>query len=289
MLSGHPGLTWGRGSARGRAWLARLPRLVAECADLWALEVAEPFPYAYASVAMPVTLPDGTGAVLKVQFPDREGEHEAAALAAWDGDGAVHLLAHDAERRALLVERCEPGSPLSDLEQDQALDVMIGLLPRLWKPAGLPFRPLAEEAAWWADGLARSWERAGRPFERDLLDAALDALSTLPDSQGPPVLLHQDLHAGNVLRATREPWLTIDPKPLAGEREFGIAALVRGDELGAGPDHVRHRLRRLCAELALDEERARGWALAQTVAWAFDGREVLSDHLECARWLLDGG
>jgi streptomycin 6-kinase len=41
------------------------------------------------------------------------------------------------------------------------------------------------------------------------------------------VLLHQDLHADNVLAAQREPWLTIDPKPLSGEREFGVTALVR--------------------------------------------------------------
>lgn len=48
------------------------------------------------------------------------------------------------------------------------------------------------------------------------------------------VLLHQDLHADNVLRAGREPWLVIDPKPLTGEREFGVAPIVRSFELGHG-------------------------------------------------------
>jgi streptomycin 6-kinase len=100
------------------------------------------------------------------------------------------------------------------------------------------------------------------------------------------VLVHQDLHAGNVLRAEREPWLVIDPKPLAGEREFSIAALVRGDELGQGPRNIRHRLDRLTAELGLERDRARGWALAHTVAWAFDADEVFPDHVETARWLL---
>ncbi len=288
MLLGHPGLAWLRRSEQGRAWLARLPTLVAECADRWSLQVAEPYPYAFASLALPVALPDGTRAVLKVKFPDREGEHEAAALAAWAGEGAVLLLGQDPERRALLIERCEPGSPLFELDQDRALDVMIGLLPRLWKPAGRPFRSLAEEAVWWGQGLVADWERAGRPFEQDLLAAALDALGSLPATQGAPVLLHQDLHAGNVLRATREPWLVIDPRPLAGEREFGIVAVVRGAELGQSPAQVRHRLHRLCAELGLDEERARGWTVAQTLAWAFDGQQVLPDHVECARWLLDG-
>jgi streptomycin 6-kinase len=262
---------------------------MSECVSRWSLEIGDPFPYAFTSVAVRATLPDGRAVVLKVQFPDRESEHEAAALAAWAGEGAVLLIDDDPERRALLLERCEPGWTLSELDQDEALDVMVGLLPRLWKPAGGPFRSLREEAAWWAEGLEASWERAGAPFDRRLLDAALDALNELPPSQGEQVLIHQDLHAGNVLRATREPWLVIDPKPLVGEREAGIAALIRGDELGRGPGHVRHRLRRLCDELGLDSERARRWALAQTVAWAFTGEEVLADHVECATWLLAEG
>jgi streptomycin 6-kinase len=212
--------------------------------------------------------------------PRPEGEHEADALEHWDGDGAIRLLAHDPERHALLLERCIPGRPLSE---DAALDVMIELLPRLWKPAGDPLRPLAEEAAWWAEDLAGKWERAGRPFERALLDAALGALRTLPASQGEQVLLHQDLHADNVLSAQREPWLVIDPKPLAGEREFGVAPIVRSFELGHGRRHVEHRLDRLTAELGLDRERARLWSLAQTVAWCFDG-DYLEQHVQTARW-----
>ena len=276
-----------RESNKGRAWLNRLPRLVAECAELWSLSVGEPFPYANASLALRATLADGGSAVLKIQFAHRESEHEAAALARWEGDGAVRLLAYDAERHALLLERCEPGTPLSQLGEDRALDVIIGLLPRLWKPAGPPFRPLSEEAAWWAEGLPEKWDRVGRLFQRELLDAALEALNVLPASQGEQVLLHQDLHAGNVLRARREPWLAIDPKPLAGEREFGIAALVRGDELGRGSDHVRHRLHRLTSELGLDRERALGWALAQTLAWSFEDDEVLPEQVEVVRSLLE--
>ncbi len=283
----HSGLAWLSDSKNGREWLERLPRLVIECAEQWSLRVGDAFPYAFESLASAVTLPDGTEAVLKVQFPGRENEHEAAALSRWNGDGAVRLLAHDADRHALLLERCEPGTPLSDLEQDEALSVVASLLPRLWKHAGEPFRSLAEEAAWWAGYLPVSWERAGKPFERGLLDAALDVLESFPESQGEQVLLSQDLHAGNILRAKRQPWLLIDPKPLAGEREFSVAAIVRGDELGRGEAHVRHRLDRLTSELALDRERARGWTLAQTLAWAVDSDENEFDqsHVETARWL----
>jgi streptomycin 6-kinase len=279
----HPGLAWAQGTEEGRAWLARLPLLVEECAERWSLRVGEPFPYAYASLALPATLPDGVAAVLKLCYPDRESEHEADALARWGGEGAVRLLAHDRPRRALLLERAVPGTPLSDLEPDAALDVLAGLLPRLWTPAGPPFRPLAEEAAWWSESLPAQWERAGRPFERPLLDAGLAALRELAPTQGEQVLLHQDLHAWNVLRAEREPWLAIDPKPLAGEREFGLAPIVRGAELGGSARDVLHRLDRLSSELGLDRERARGWALGQTLAWA--GGEAAARHIETARVL----
>jgi streptomycin 6-kinase len=100
------------------------------------------------------------------------------------------------------------------------------------------------------------------------------------------VLVNQDLHADNVLAAEREPWLLIDPKPLAGEREFGVASIVRGQELGHSRGSVLHRLDRVSAELGLDRERVRLWTMAHTVAWGFDG-EPLPGHIEAAAWLLD--
>ena len=281
----HPGLAWAQAHVEGRAWLARLPRLLAECVERWSLRVGEPFPNAYASLALPAELPDGGEAVLKLCYPHRESEHEGEALERWAGRGAVRLLDRDRERWALLVERCRPGTHLRELEPEAALDVLAGLLPALWIPVGAPFRPLAEEAARWAESLPAEWERAGRPFERRLLDAGLAALSELAPTQGEQVLLHQDLHADNVLRAQRAPWLVIDPKPLAGERELGLAPIVRSSELGHSERDVLRRLDRLSAALGLDRERARGWALGQTLAWAFENDRALPRHVETARWL----
>ena len=267
----------------GADWAQRVPELVAECCDEWDLRLGEAYAAGAGGHTTRAELADGTPVVLKVALPHRESEHEADALELWNGDGAVRLLARDDDRFALLLERARPGTPLYEVGRDAALDVLIDLLPRLWKPVGAPFRPLAEEAAWWVDYLPGEWEEAGRPFERTLLDAALDALRGLAPTQGEQVLVHQDLHAQNVLRAEREPWLVIDPKPLAGEREFGIAALVRGQELGHSRRDVLHRLDRLSADLGLDRERARGWALGQTIAWGVGHAE----HAEVARWLLE--
>ncbi len=268
------------------AWLERVPELVDECVDAWNLRLGDPYPAGAAGYTVRADLADGTPAVLKVIFPHREAEHEAAALRVWDGDGAVRLLDYDERRWAMLLERCEPGTLLAEAEPETALDVFIELLPRLWTTGRAPFRPLADEAAWWIESLPGDWERAGRPFDRRLVDTAIGLLRELSDSQGDQVLLHQDLHADNVLAAEREPWLVIDPKPLVGEREFGIAPIVRDVELGRGRRDLQRRFDRLTSELGLDRERARGWTIGQTIAWSFD-TSYLPQHVQLVEWLLE--
>ena len=218
--------------------------------------------------------------MLKIQWPHRESEHEAGALELWDGDGAVRLLAHDGERHALLLERCRPGTYLGELDAEAALGVLIGLLPRFWKPAGPLFRSLADEAAWWAGYIRADWDKAGRPFEEELVDAALTALEELAPTQGEQVLIHQDLHADNVLAAQREPWLVIDPKPLVGERELEASGLLRNTDSPS-------RWLDVLSDLGFDRERARGWGVAHNLAWAWDEHEGwLDEHVAEARRIL---
>jgi streptomycin 6-kinase len=273
-------LDWLRSSDRGRAWLDSLPQSVEESAARWRLELDDPFSDSFTSLAIPGREADGTDVVLKVQYIDRETEHEAMALREWSGDGAILLLDEFPERHALLLERCIPGTPVPP---EIGLDVLIGLLPRLWKPATAPpFRSLAEEASHWAATL-----QANRHANSSLVDAALDAIAALAASQGEQVLIHQDLHGSNVLAAQREPWLVIDPKPLAGEREFGLAPIIRSQELGSGRVATLRRLDRLTSELGLDRERARLWCVAQTVTWSL-AEGYVPEHVEVVGWLLEG-
>lgn len=267
-------------------WLERVPELVAECVEEWQLELGEPYEAGAAGYAVRAALTDGTPTVLKLIYPHREAEHEADALELLAGNGAVRLLARDDARSAMLLERCEPGTALAENGGEKALDVLVELLPRHWVRAGEPFHTLAEEAAWWIDDLPEQWEQSGRAIERRLVDAAVDALGLLSESQGEQVLLNQDLHGDNVLAAEREPWLVIDPKPLLGEREFAVAPIVRSFELGSSRADVLYRLDRLTSELGLDRERARGWTIGQTMAWAFDS-DYSDTHLETVRWLLE--
>jgi streptomycin 6-kinase len=143
------------------------------------------------------------------------------------------------------------------------------------------FRPLAEEAEHWREGGDLGAMPGGR-----LRDAAASYLRELGPSQGEQVLLHLDLHGDNVLSAEREPWVAIDRKPLCGEREFAAAPIVRSFELGHSKRQVLYRLDRLCSELGLDRERARGWTVAQTVAWSAGG-DSIAEHVETVGWLLE--
>jgi streptomycin 6-kinase len=126
----------------------------------------------------------------------------------------------------------------------------------------------------WAEALPAAWEAASRPCGRPVLDEALAACRDLVDDVE-AVLLHQDLHGGNVLRSARG-WLAIDPKPLVGDPAFDAASLLRDRrwQLGSGDDlaRLRRRLDVLRDELGLDRERMRLWGVVHALAWGIGGR-----------------
>lgn len=268
----------------GAEWLLSLPKLIEEVSENWSLQLGKPFEGSFLSYVVRARY-KSEDVVLKIQWPHEECIYEAEALKQWNGDGAIHLVEHDPSRHALLLEYCLPGTHLGNDRTVDPIKVLTGLLPRLWKPAGDPFKPLAAEAELWAATLLADWESAGRPCEKIVVDAALAYLADLPKSQGQQVLVHQDLHGDNVLAAEREPWLAIDPKPLRGEREFALAPIVRSPEFGHSRAETTRRLDALTSELGLDRERARCWTIAQTVAWAFDAPHS-KQHLQVAQWLL---
>jgi streptomycin 6-kinase len=250
----------------GPEWLERLPRLAAECLEQWSLVPGEPIDTGYSLV-----VPAGD-AVLKLNPPDEESEHEADALERWGGRGAALLLARDDARRALLIERLRPGTQLWSLPDDEATEIAAGVLEQLWIPAAAPFRRLEDEAGRWAE------ELPARQLDSALVEPTVSFLRDAGPTQRESVLMHQDLHGGNVLLSARG-WLAIDAKPLVGEREFDVASLIR-DRRPATRAEMLWRLDYLVDRLSLDRERARGWAIAHTLAW--------NDHPEmiaCARLL----
>jgi len=286
------GLAWWRAWPGGSEWLAALPGLAAACAEQWDLRLGEPFEPATISLVVPAERRDGTPAVLKITFPEEESEHEAAALAHWDGDGAARLLEADAERRALLAERLAPARKLNALPDEVVANtIAAGVLRRLWSTPPAPDAPFMR-----LDEVVETWAAAnGRrpPTQPRLLDLAAGLTRELLPSPGEPVVLHQDFHGGNVLLDEARGWLAIDPKPLVGERAFDCASLVRDrrTELLRDPHplaRIRRRLDQLSEELGLDRERIRGWAVVHAVAWGGEtGTDWDPAMVACAGWLAE--
>jgi streptomycin 6-kinase len=282
-------LDWWRGRVGGATWLESLPQLAEECAERWSLRLGEPFGQGHVSLTVPVTLSDGGQAVLKLNFPGEESAHEADALMHWRGEGAARLLEVDRERNALLIERADPGTSLWEVGDDQeATLIAASVMARLWlrpPPDSHPFRLLADEAERWTAQLRSDWEALGRPFEQRLVDAAAAAARELAGSQAKLAVCHQDLQGSNVLKALREPWLAIDPKPIVAEPAFDVASLLRDRRWSIDGGVIRRRLDLLAAELDLDRDRIQGWGLVHALHWGVGPDKIEPDLVECARLL----
>jgi streptomycin 6-kinase len=280
----------------GTAWLVDLPSRVEACAESWSLTVGQPLGGGAVAFVLAATREDGTPAVLKLSFPeDEESEFEADALVHWDGHGAARLLERDDTRRALLLERAFPGTPLWEVEDDEeATAIAAGVLGRLHlvpvAPAH-PFRSLGDAAAEWAETIPADWRATGRAFAGRLVDVAVDACASLNVDPTDAVLLHQDFHGANVLRSGGDGWVVIDPKPLVGDPAFDAASLVRDRRwlLGGRDDaaRIRRRLDLLAELTGLDRERMRLWGIVHALAWGVSGKGVLHDHVRSAELLAE--
>jgi streptomycin 6-kinase len=194
-------------------------------------------------------------------MPHAEAEHEIDALRFWAGEPSVRLLEADPNLNAMLLERCDPGTSLRTLPEGEQDVVIAGLLRRLWRSPEAPhrFRPLSSMLAHWKSETVR---RSSSWLDPQLVQAGLRALDELCDSAPLEVLLATDLHAGNVLRAQRHPWLVIDPKPYVGDPSYDATQHLLNcrSRLLSDPDST---IRRLSDLLELSHERVRLWTFAR--------------------------
>jgi streptomycin 6-kinase len=193
-----------------------------------------------------------------------EAEHEVDGLRFWDGDPTVRLLDADDQTGAMLLERCIPGTTLRELPEFDQDVVISGLLRRLWRRPAVPhrFRPLSALMAYWREETLADAEQWHEPA---LVREGLSLFRELPLNAPSEVLLATDLHAGNVLRSEREPWLVIDPKPFIGDPAYDATQHLFNcaERLRSDPKGTIHRLADL---LDLDYERVRLWTFARAAA-----------------------
>ena len=280
------------GGPSGAAWARTAQRLLAEGFERWGLEADGALRTGFTAVVAPV-LRDGEPLALKVVWRNVDTDGEPLALRVWAGDGAARLVAALPSEGMLLLERLDPRVDLRTVDTESSLEVIGGLLARLHVPAPPAMPALSTWSGRWLDeatrrdALPRRMVARARGLHRELTaDAACDA-----------TLLHGDLHDENVLAATREPWLAIDPQPRAGHPGFELHAVLRNrrDELGTGAAlrwSVRRRTEVLCDAAGIDEETARRWTVvrcAMECVWALDDddADTLSFNIALAKALDD--
>jgi len=257
----------------GRRWIAELPHRVADLCQQWDLVVDGPVMHGYVGLAIPVRRGD-EACVLKVSWIDASSRDEATALAAWDGCGAVRLLAVQPEHGAMLLERVDFGRSLNEVDIGEAVAVAGRLLRRLAIPAPDGLRSQQTMADENYRTLPARWEQFGRPFAQHLLDYTRELARQIGPATA-NLLVDYDLHYEDILASAREPWLAVDPKVIAGEPEFGVAQLLwcRLEDMEAAGGLERH-VHTLVQAAELDPERTRAWAIVRCVDYWLWGLSV---------------
>jgi len=256
--------------AGAAAWVAELPGLVADLERQWGIRVGRAFGDATEAHVAEAVLADGSPAVLKLLVPrPRQAADEITVLRLADGAGCVRLLASDADRGALLLERLGPSLYELGVPIERRLEIMSDLAARLWRPApGAGLVTGAEKGRWLVEHIETSWSALDRPCTRAAVDHALACAERriAAHCADRAVLVHGDVHRWNTLRARDGGFALVDPDGLLAEPEYDLGVLMREDpeELMAGDP--RERARWLAARTGCDPEAVWEWGVVERVS-----------------------
>ncbi|MET0294074.1 MAG: aminoglycoside phosphotransferase family protein [Phenylobacterium sp.] len=207
-----------------------------------------------------------TPAMLKL-FTAEEEKRGAALMAWWDGEGAVKVLERADE--ALLMERAVGSLSLEAMvrggEDEAAIAVLAQTALKLHEPRDAdPPGNLVPLPRWFRE-LAVAANRHGGPYA---LSASL--AQELLECPQDIVVLHGDIHHGNVLHDAHRGWLAIDPKGVIGERGYDYANMLCNPDSAAAIANLPRRLEIVCETAHLDPERQLMWLVAYlglSAAW----------------------
>lgn len=252
-------------------WLTDLPDVVASLAAEWHLILDDPYDGGTEAFVCAVTRDDGTPAVLKVLVPREDAAaHEITVLRLADGEGCARLLAADADRGALLLERLGPSLHDLGIPFERRQEVLCDVAAAVWRPApdsGLPTG--ATKGRWLAEYVTATWEELDRPCSERAVDHALACverrIAAHDDERA--VLVHGDVHEWNTL-ATLDGsgFKLVDPDGLLTEPEYDLGVLLREDPLEIVAADPGRRARWLAHRTGRDARAAWEWGAIERVS-----------------------
>jgi streptomycin 6-kinase len=196
----------------------------------------------------------------------------------------VDLIETDLDRGALLLQRLDGGWTLDQEPLAEAIPVLGALGQRLAIPAPADVTSTNDIVGSEVRAMPREWERLGRPFSRETLEAVLGLTPTLlTDSM---LAVNGDLHGEQVLRGPDGDWVMVDPVLLRGDPAYDLARVLwtRLDEM-ADDDEIRHWLDVLADAAGIDLGHARHWVLFRTASYWLWGlaHGLTEDPVRCDR------
>ena len=271
----------------GRQWLDRLPRLVADQCRTWGLQLDGPVRHGSNALVVPVRR-GAEELVLRMSPPGDDVGQEASALQFWNGQGTVKLIQVDLGASAMLLERLNPARSLAAEPLDQAVPVIARFMRRLARPAPPHVSSTDEIAATNAVSFPIDWQRLGRPTTEQVLRAAVAGARRLSERATGGLAVNGDLHYDQVLAATREPWLVVDPVLMRGDIEYDLGRILwsRLDEMATDAE-VLHRFDQVVTVAGLDADCAREWVIVRSMDylhWGLD-HDLTFDPERCKRLL----
>lgn len=270
----------------GILWINKLPEIIQQLAEQWNFQFIKPAPdLSYNFVGVVKMNDHADTGILKIAFENTRLATEVSWLNNMQ-HCAPKLYAYDKNHNAFLMEHLIPGNSLKTMvvagKDDQATKIICETIRQLQsqESSASTFTHLSE--------LIKSLDILDNKYHPKLLSQAKSWFHELTSDRTHDVILHGDLHHGNIL-SNGSGWKSIDPHGYTGDPAAEVGAMIR-NPFDCFPTHkslskiIERRLHIMSDELPFDSQKIKQWAFCITVlsaAW------TVQDHKDAKETDLD--
>jgi streptomycin 6-kinase len=265
----------------GRRWLDGLSVTITDFEQQWEITTGDPLSGGTTALVLAARRSDGRDAVLKLAIPDSPDgggafARELRAVQLGQGRGYVELLASNAARGAMLLERL--GRPLgaAGLPVEDQIEILAATVAQAWQPdpSSFHWRTEADQASALREFVRSRWSMLGHPCADRVIRRAERCAQRRADAFDPAtaVVIHADAHPFNLLEAADGSYRATDPDAMLSHpaHELGIVLRDWSVELLNDDDDPQSRLDGWCRQLgeqfATPPEDISDWAYLERVS-----------------------